>query len=130
MSPRKSTEQPTEGELEILQILWDAGSATVREVCEVINERRAMGYTTALKLMQIMFEKGMVIRDESNRTHRYAAAVSKAETRAGIVGNMIDKAFGGSAHDLVVSALGSASTSDAELRRIQELIAEARKKLK
>lgn len=130
MPPRKPSSQPTEAELEILHILWAKGSATVRDVFDAMNERKATGYTTALKLMQIMFEKGLVIRDESERTHKYAAAVTRNDTQASIVESVIDKAFGGSAHALVMSALGSGKTTDDELAKIQALIEAARRQPK
>jgi BlaI family penicillinase repressor len=114
--------KPTEGELEILQVLWDKGSATVRDVHEHINEYKESGYTTTLKLMQIMFEKGLVKRDDSNKTHVYKANVSREKTQQQMVGKMVDALFGGSASQLVMQALGSSQASKEELEEIQQLL--------
>ena len=99
----KSTSlKPTESELEILQVLWQKNTATVREVHEVLSETKDAGYTTTLKLMQIMHEKGLVTRDDSNKTHIYQANVSKEKTQQHIVGKMVSGLFGGSASQLVM----------------------------
>ena len=114
--------KPTEGELEILQVLWAKGNATVREVHEEINRTKESGYTTTLKLMQIMFEKGLVTRDDSGKTHIYTANVSREKTQQQLVGKMVDALFGGSATQLVMQALGSGQASKAELDQIQDLL--------
>ena len=114
--------KPTEGELEILQVLWQKGKATVREVHEKILESKDAGYTTTLKLMQIMFEKGLVTRDDSSKTHIYQANVSKEKTQTQFVGRMISSLFGGSSTQLVMQALGSQSPSKEELHEIQQLL--------
>lgn len=114
--------KPTEGELEILQVLWDKGKATVREVHETILQTKDAGYTTTLKLMQIMFEKGLVARDDSAKTHIYQAAVSREKTQKQFVGRMITSLFGGSSSQLVMQALGTNSPSKAELDEIQKLL--------
>ena len=114
--------KPTEGELEILQVLWDKGSATVRDVHEQINLYKESGYTTTLKLMQIMFEKGLVIRDDSSKTHIYKANVSREKTQQQMVGKMVDALFGGSSGQLVMQALGSGQASKEELEQIQHLL--------
>src|SRR6478609_3898578 len=114
--------KPTEGELEILQVLWDKGSATVRDVHEHINEYKESGYTTTLKLMQIMFEKSLVKRDDSNKTHVYKANVSREKTQQQMLGKMVDSLFGGSASQLVMQALGSSQPSKEELEEIQQLL--------
>ncbi len=114
--------KPTEGELEILQVLWEKGKATVREVHETILKSKEAGYTTTLKLMQIMFEKGLVIRDDSAKTHIYQASVSKEKTQSQFVGKMISSLFGGSSTQLVMQALGSQSPSKEELVEIQQLL--------
>src|ERR1044071_9337886 len=93
--------KPTESELEILQILWTKGVATVREVHEDLARLKDVGYTTTLKLMQIMHEKGLVKRDDSIRTHIYQAAVSREKTQKHLLGKMIDTLFGGSPGELV-----------------------------
>lgn len=121
--------KPTESELEILQILWKNGTATVREVHEELAQTKEAGYTTTLKLMQIMHEKGLVKRDESMRTHVYQAAVNKEKTQKHLLTKMIDSLFGGSSTQLVLQALGSGerNVSSAELDQIQKLIENLKK---
>ncbi|MBN9297482.1 MAG: BlaI/MecI/CopY family transcriptional regulator [Filimonas sp.] len=114
--------KPTESELEILQILWDKEEATVREVHEELSKTKESGYTTTLKLMQIMFEKGIVTRDDSSKTHRYKANVSRDSTQKQLVGKMVDALFGGSTSQLVMQALGNSATSKEELDEIQKLL--------
>ena len=114
--------KPTESELEILQVLWDRSSATVREVHEEMSKTKDCGYTTTLKLMQIMFEKGLVKRDDSNKTHIYQPNISKDKTQKQLVGKMVNSLFGGSASQMVMQALGSQSTSKEELEEIQKLL--------
>ncbi|HYC40728.1 MAG TPA: BlaI/MecI/CopY family transcriptional regulator [Chitinophagaceae bacterium] len=115
--------KPTESELEILQILWAKGLATVREVHEELAKTKDVGYTTTLKLMQIMHEKGIVKRDDSMRTHVYQAAVNKEKTQKHLLNKMIDSLFGGSPTQLVIQALGeSHKASPEELEKIQALL--------
>ncbi len=114
--------KPTESELEILQVLWDKGEATVREVHEALVTIKDCGYTTTLKLMQIMFEKGLVIRDDSSRTHIYQPNVSKEKTQQQLVNKMVDTLFSGSHSQLVMQALGSHVPSKEELDEIQQLL--------
>ena len=114
--------KPTEGELEILQVLWEMGKATVRDVHESILKTKEAGYTTTLKLMQIMFEKGLVKRDDSSKTHIYQANVSREKTQSQFVGKMINSLFGGSSSQLVMQALGSQNVSKEELDEIQQLL--------
>lgn len=116
--------RPTEAELEILRVLWERGPSTVRQVHEALAAARATGYTTSLKLMQIMVDKGLVTRDESSRTHIYAPRVSQESTQRQLVTDLVDRAFGGSAADLVLRALSSHTASDEELREIRKLIDE------
>jgi BlaI family transcriptional regulator, penicillinase repressor len=116
--------KPTESELEILQILWTKGLATVREVHEDLASTKDVGYTTTLKLMQIMHEKGLVKRDDSMRTHVYQAAVNKERTQKHLLGKMIDSLFGGSPTQLVIQALGEHKASPEELEKIQVLLNE------
>jgi len=123
MSAIKAT-KPTESELEILQILWTRGLATVREVHEDLASTKDVGYTTTLKLMQIMNEKGLVKRDDSMRTHVYQAAVNKERTQKHLLGKMIDSLFGGSPTQLVIQALGEHKASAEELEKIQALLNE------
>src|SRR5258705_6358635 len=116
--------KPTESELEILQILWSKGLATVREVHEELSKTKDAGYTTTLKLMQIMNEKGIVKRDDSMRTHVYQAAVNKEKTQKHLLGKMIDNLFGGSPTQLVIQALGDNNhkASAEEIEQIQALL--------
>jgi BlaI family transcriptional regulator, penicillinase repressor len=117
------TIKPTESELEILQALWTRGLATVREVHEDLARTKDVGYTTTLKLMQIMHEKGLVKRDDSMRTHVYQAAVNKEKTQKHLLGKMIDNLFGGSPTQLVIQALGEQhNASPEELEKIQTLL--------
>ncbi len=116
------TIKPTESELEILQVLWEKDQASVREVHEELSTSQDVGYTTTLKLMQIMFEKGLVKRDDSLKTHIYQASVSKEKTQKHLVGKMINTLFGGSPTELVLEALGNHKTSPAELEEIQRLL--------
>lgn len=114
--------KPTESELEILQIIWDKGLATVREVHEELAKTKDVGYTTTLKLMQIMHEKGLVKRDESMRTHVYQSAVNKEKTQKHLLTKMIDSLFGGSSTQLVLQALGEHKATPEELEQIQTLL--------
>jgi predicted transcriptional regulator len=114
--------QPTDAELDILGVLWERGPSTVREVHSVLNKRRDTGYTTVLKFLQIMFEKRLVTRDESNRAHVYEAVASREATEKGLVETFVDKAFGGSASKLVLRALASRPASADELAEIRALI--------
>lgn len=116
------TIKPTESELEILQVLWERDQASVREVHEELLRTKDVGYTTTLKLMQIMFEKGLVKRDDSFKTHIYQASVSKEKTQKHLVGKMINTLFGGSPAELVLQALGNHRASPAELEEIQRLL--------
>jgi BlaI family penicillinase repressor len=114
--------KPTEGELEILSVLWSNGASTVRSVNEDLCKTKETGYTTTLKLMQIMFEKGLVTRDSSSKTHIYKAAVSREKTQTQFVDKMINSLFAGSGAELVMHALGDHKPSSVELNKIQELI--------
>jgi BlaI family transcriptional regulator, penicillinase repressor len=111
--------RPSDGELAILRVLWRLGPSTVREVHTELSKGRDMGYTTVLKLMQIMAEKGLVTRDESARTHVYRAAQGEEPTQACLLDDLLQKAFQGSATSLVVRALSKAQASDGELDAIQ-----------
>jgi predicted transcriptional regulator len=120
--------RPTDAELEILRVLWDLGPATVRQVHEALANNRDTGYTTTLKLMQIMADKGLVTRDESSRTHIYAATVTQEHTQRQLVKDLVDRAFGGSAKALVLRALSDEGTTAEQLREIRKLIDDAREK--
>ena len=114
--------KPTESELEILKVLWEKGTASVREVHEELAKSKDVGYTTTLKLMQIMFEKGLVKRDATFKTHIYEPQVSRDKTQKHLLNKMIDTLFGGSPTQLVLQALGNHKASDEELEEIQQLL--------
>lgn len=118
------TIKPTESELEILQILWQKGNATVRDVNEELskNKQIEIGYTTTLKLMQLMHEKGLVTRDASSRTHVYKALLNQQKTQKSLVNKLIDSAFGGSASQLIMQALSNHQTSAEELEAIKKYL--------
>lgn len=115
--------KPTEAELTLLNILWKLGPATVRQVHETVSKTQKTGYTTVLKILQIMHEKSLVIRDESNRAHVYAAANSETFTQSSLLKDLVTKAFGGSTSKLVMRALGD-STSKEEIADIRQLLNE------
>jgi BlaI family transcriptional regulator, penicillinase repressor len=114
--------KPTESELEILKILWNKEKATVREVHEELSKNKESGYTTTLKLLQIMFEKGLVIRDDSNKTHIYEAAITRQKTQKQFLDKMINTLFAGSSTQLVLQALGNQKASKDELEEIQKYL--------
>ena len=114
--------QPTGRELEILRILWDMGPSTVRQVNEKMNKQQRTGYTTTLKLMQIMTEKGLVIRDDSKFQHIYRPAVSEEKTQKQVVGDLLEKVFSGSAEKLVMRALSAKKVSAKELAKIRKML--------
>jgi predicted transcriptional regulator len=120
----KDPPRPTQSELEILSVLWDAGPSTVREVQQTLDARKPTGYTTVLKLLQIMTEKGLVRRDERERAHRYAPRLPRERTEQQIVGDLLDRAFGGSSSRLVMRALSSRKATPEELDRIRALLDE------
>lgn len=114
--------KPSENELKILQILWDHGPSSVRDVHEKISENKESGYTTTLKLMQIMATKGLASRDTSSRTHIYAAAISENKTKTDLLSRFITSTFKGSSSSLVLKALGNGKTTQKELDEIKALI--------
>ncbi|HEX5487552.1 MAG TPA: BlaI/MecI/CopY family transcriptional regulator [Rhodanobacteraceae bacterium] len=114
--------RPTAAELEILQVLWERGDCTVRDVHEVLHRRDGTGYTTALKLLQIMYDKQLVLRDESQRAHVYRAAVSKERTQKRFLSDLLQHVFDGSSSRLVLQALGDHKASREELREIRALL--------
>jgi len=116
--------KPTESELEILQILWEKGTATVREAHVEICKIRNVGYTTTLKIMQIMYEKGLVERDNSMKTHVFRAAIVKQHAQKHLLGKMVSNLFGGSHTQLIIHALGDAESNAAELASIEAYISE------
>jgi len=122
--PRRTSPRPTDRELTILRILWDNGPSTVREVNEAMSKGQDTGYTTTLKLMQIMTEKGLLVRDESQRQHVYRPAFTEERTQKQLVGDLLDRAFSGSAEKLVMRALSAKKVSAKELARIRKLLDE------
>ena len=120
----KPKPRPTDGELAILRALWQLGPATVRQVQEALNPDKETGYTTVLKLMQIMHEKGLLTRDERERTHVYRAALSEEHTQRQLVDHLLERAFGGSARQLVMQVLSSRKASSKELAQIRGLLDE------
>ena len=123
---RTSAPRPTDAELAILRILWDRGPSTVRQVHERMTPERQPAYTTALKLLQIMTEKGLVERDERDRTHIYRARLSEETTQRQLVRDLVDRAFAGSAGKLVMQVLATKRASAEELKSIRLAIDEAR----
>ncbi|QHT68463.1 BlaI/MecI/CopY family transcriptional regulator [Rhodocytophaga rosea] len=114
--------KPTDAELEILQVLWQYGPCTVRFVNEQLSQTKEVGYTTTLKIMQIMHEKGLVKRNDESRTHVYEANVSEETTQKHMLGKFLDMAFRGSASKLVMQALGNHKASKEELNQIRKLL--------
>ncbi len=119
---RTKTFLPAERELEILTILWEIGPSSVRSVNEEMNKSRSTGYTTTLKLMQIMHEKKLLVRDETKWPHIYTPAIPEEKTQSQLVGHLLEKAFNGSAEKLVMRALSSKNISRKELTKIRRLL--------
>ncbi|MDQ3062287.1 MAG: BlaI/MecI/CopY family transcriptional regulator [Acidobacteriota bacterium] len=120
--------KPTKAELEILAVIWEREAATVREVHEIINARKPTGYTTILKMLQIMNEKGLVERDKTNRAHVYRARIKQNETGKQMLSDVLQKVFGGSALKLVQQVLETETTTAEDLREIRRMIQEAERK--
>jgi len=120
--------KPTAAELEILSVIWERETATVREIFEIINRRKPMIYTTVLKLLQIMDEKGLVERDKTNRAHVYRAKIKQSDTGKQMLRDVVQKVFGGSALKLVQQVLETETTTAEDLRKIRKMIREAEKK--
>ncbi len=125
--PNKSKLKPTDAELKILQILWKHGPSTVKFVNDILNEEKEVGYTTTLKLMQIMNEKGMVEREKLGRSHIYKSLLKESETQKMMIDKILTTAFGGSAGKLVMQALGSSKTSKEDINEIRKLLDEIEK---
>jgi len=119
---KRTTPQPAEGELAILQVLWKQGPSTVRDVHEMLSKTRSTGYTTTLKRMQIMTDKGLVERDESRRTHVYRAKVTQDQAQRQLVKSFVNLAFEGSTKGLVMQALSVKKTSPEDLAEIRRLL--------
>jgi predicted transcriptional regulator len=114
--------RPTDAELAILSVLWERGPSTVRDVHDELNEHAPTGYTTVLKLLQIMTEKGLVVRDETERAHIYEARYSEQKTQRQLLSDLVDRAFGGSAAKLVLQALSGRKANSDELNAIRTLL--------
>ena len=117
--------RPTQAELEILRVLWQRGPSSVREVQEVMTETREAGYTTVLKLLQIMSVKGLVFRDERGRTHVYRAALPQEQTQRQLVSDLVERAFDGSASQMILQALETRRASPEEMRAIRRMLDKA-----
>lgn len=124
----RDTKKPTDSELEILRILWDQGASTVRQVHEILSLHKESGYTTTLKLLQIMHEKGLVKRDGSCKTHIYTANITRSKTQHQFMNRMIENLYEGSCTQLVMQALGSGKQTREELEEIQKMLNELREK--
>ncbi|MDP2874662.1 MAG: BlaI/MecI/CopY family transcriptional regulator [Holophaga sp.] len=116
--------RPTDAELAVLNVLWDRGPSTVRQIHDVLSGTRDLGYTTVLKSLQVMTEKGLVLRNESERSHVFAATLSETQTQRSLLGDLMERAFGGSAAKLVIQALQAKRASKQELDEIRKLLDE------
>jgi predicted transcriptional regulator len=114
--------RPTDAELAILRVLWDRGPSTVRQVFEVLSAEKDLGYTTVLKMLQIMNEKGLVHRDITDRVHTFSTTQTQTQTQRNMLDDLLDKAFGGSSTSLVMQALASRKASPKELAEIRKLL--------
>ncbi|MGA2420820.1 MAG: BlaI/MecI/CopY family transcriptional regulator [Candidatus Acidiferrum sp.] len=123
-----ATQRPTASELEILQVLWTRGPSTVREVHEVLNEKRAIGYTSVLKLMQIMTEKGSVRRNEAQRAHVYEVCQPAEKTKRGLAADVLERVFAGSASELMMHALAGHRATKEEIAELRRLLGEYERK--
>jgi BlaI family penicillinase repressor len=121
---RRKTLGPTEREMAILGVLWTRGPSTVRDIHEALHQNVETGYTTTLKLMQIMVEKGLLVREDDGRRHIYRPALSEEKTQKQLLGDLLDKVFAGSAAKLVMRALAARKVSPKELQQIRELLDE------
>lgn len=120
--------RPTDAELAILRVLWSKGPCTVRDVHEVLTSERSLAYTTTLKLLQIMTEKGLTTREDYGQQHLYRARYTEKATQRRLVADLLERAFGGSTSQLVMQALASKKTSPEELRAIRRLLDEYKEK--
>lgn len=118
----KYVNKPTEGELEILQILWHYGPCTVKRVNEIMNEKKEVGYTTSLKMLQIMLDKGFCVREAEGKLHIYRAAIKEQQVKKNYVRDMIDQVFEGSPMEMVVQTLGNYKASAQEIDELKKLI--------
>jgi BlaI family penicillinase repressor len=128
METKRHLPKPTEVELELLRALWDKDSATVRELYEVVSQQRALGYTSVLKTLQIMTEKGLVEREETGKAHIYRAAASQEETQSQLLRDLSERLFAGSAAQLAMHALSMQAASAEELEEIRKIIKQKRER--
>ena len=124
MTGKTDPPRPTDAELEILSVLWGTGPATVRQVYQLISERRPAQYSTILKFMQIMADKGLLVRDEKQRAHVYKTARPREWTQQQLAGHLLERAFSGSAKTLLIGALSARKTTKSELAEIRKLVDE------
>lgn len=129
-SPVPATPAPTEAELDVLRVLWDRGPSTVREVFEAIATGKAVVYTTVLKQMQVMHQKGLLTRSERFRSHVYEPALEQAATQQQLASSILQRAFGGSARRLLQSALAGRKVKPSELEEIRQLLDEYQRRQK
>jgi BlaI family transcriptional regulator, penicillinase repressor len=120
----RSPQKPTASELEILRVLWGRGPSTVREVHEALSEKKSLGYTTVLKLLQIMTTKGTVKRNETQRAHVYEAGIPAEQTKRQLAGDMLQRVFEGSASQLMMHALAGRKSSQEEIEELRRLLDE------
>lgn len=130
MHGKEQPPRPTDAELEILNVLWSMGDATVRQVHEQIAERRPVQYSTILKFMQIMAEKGLLLRDENQRAHRYKPARSRDWTQQQLAGHLLQRAFSGSTKAFLLGALSSKKTTKSELQELRKMLDAYEKEVK
>jgi len=128
MRDKHDLPKPTEVELELLRVLWDKGSATVRELFEVVSKHRTLGYTSVLKMLQIMTEKGLVEREEAGKAHIYRASASQEETQSQMLRDLSERLFAGSAAQLAMHALSMEPASAEELEEIRRIIRQKKEK--
>jgi BlaI family transcriptional regulator, penicillinase repressor len=128
METKHQLPKPTEVELELLRVLWEKESATVRELYEVVNQQRALGYTSVLKTLQIMTEKGLVEREEAGKAHIYRATASQQETQSQLLRDLSERLFAGSAAQLAMHALSMQPASAEELEEIRKIIRQKRER--
>lgn len=125
--PRRSSSHPTEAELEVLNVLWQRGPSTVREVHETLQADRQTSMTTTLKILQVMVDKGLAVRDEQSRPHRYTPTLPEEKTQAGLLDDLARRAFGGSVSKMLIRAVEDTRLTGSELRKIRKLIDGTRK---
>ena len=128
MKEKSRLPKPTEVELELLRVLWSKGSATVREIYELVSQRRTLGYTSVLKMLQIMTEKGLVERTEAGKAHIYRAAATQEETQSQMLRDLSERLFAGSAAQLAMHALSMQAASAEELEEIRKIIRQKKEK--